>query len=920
MRYWPVDRKARGASNTEYALILTFVASLALVAVDQFGSETAESFEQSASILEDPDAYIASGGSNGGSSGDDGNNGNGGGGSEPHPLLDEASYVLNPSGAEFGDQEIGAWRVGFSTTSSTKDPLLLPWSGEDYLFLSGSTNSVSTPVKTPTTTSATQAFDARFDIDFRNAGVSESRGILGGDFGVRIAANNQLEVFAQTASGSESYTTSAFPVTSHGRVHLRVTWNAGDVRISTKPTDTDLASTSGWNVLETIPKGAANLSVTNNHFFGGGAEAIELPLYRGLVSFNGDTLDMYPDRDAVSSDAADWTSDTGEVWTLNRVDQVGEFDLSVVDKPTVSFNGDSYLIQDFAAAGERVAGTDEITILVHRNRTNEWLQWKGLVSSEAPNGGTGFRIHSRRNTPGQSSSRIDWGDGSPAGGHGPSNFVAGQEHVIAIRSSADTFETWTNVDNSWIGAPIPADKVGSFLTNDNLTIGAGGRGSRDYDHVEIYNVAFFDEALTDGEVETLANSWLAEDESSSVEVPVSDCPAVMASGDLRFGIAAEDTRTDQGWVMWSQESVHARFSNPPHTNSAGHFVMVVYDGGEWKYDSNYADLPFTPEPTDCLVAEVDFDLDIVIPYVHEAGEIFGINAGYTSGPDIVPNVWNGTYNFGEFSVLAGDFANASAEAVAHTITAGTPQATGSSFPTVLVNQYVPERDAHRNVSQGANEVTVRGRAKSVGSTVQSVEYRINGGAWTPAGITSGSGTSNVSWEEVVTSGISPGVSYLFEFRMVSADGSISDVVSRVQEINDSPKLQNPRSFTGVDDFDTPVLVTLTDGTDPDAVPGAGGILDTPVELVNETTGEYWNFTQQQWVSGLSRLVTFDPLTYSFTGGSTPTQQDFTIIDEPLLGLPSQAEMTSGHNYRLRIWVRDFDLRFGTSWTENFTAS
>ncbi|MFK7847308.1 MAG: putative Ig domain-containing protein [Rhodothermales bacterium] len=137
-----------------------------------------------------------------------------------------------------------------------------------------------------------------------------------------------------------------------------------------------------------------------------------------------------------------------------------------------------------------------------------------------------------------------------------------------------------------------------------------------------------------------------------VEPPVE--PSTLALGDLNLGIAAHDSRTGPGYVMYSEESVHTRFaSTPPSGGNADHLIAVVFDG-TWKVDRNKNTLvAFTPQASDRLLVEIDFGADTVTHLNGTSTVVEGINAGYESGDLVVtPEMWAGSPNGGEFG-LAG---------------------------------------------------------------------------------------------------------------------------------------------------------------------------------------------------------------------------------------------------------------------------
>lgn len=109
-----------------------------------------------------------------------------------------------------------------------------------------------------------------------------------------------------------------------------------------------------------------------------------------------------------------------------------------------------------------------------------------------------------------------------------------------------------------------------------------------------YTLNTFAGAANNGEV-TITGTTLVDKNSVSRTV-----------GSLNSGLALDEDNANDwiGFVMWSDESVHTRFSTPPHGSNADHFIAVIYDGGAWKADCNGTLETFTPEPDDLLIARM----------------------------------------------------------------------------------------------------------------------------------------------------------------------------------------------------------------------------------------------------------------------------------------------------------------------------
>jgi len=127
---------------------------------------------------------------------------------------------------------------------------------------------------------------------------------------------------------------------------------------------------------------------------------------------------------------------------------------------------------------------------------------------------------------------------------------------------------------------------------------------------------------------------------------------VVSVGQLNAGVAANDGATGIGYIMYSEESVHARFaSTPPYPGNSDHLIAIKYINAQWYIDNNYTYVAFTPLASDLIVAQVDFTNDTVTDLKGSGGMIYGLEAGYLDGDLVITaNVLAGNYNSGEFGV------------------------------------------------------------------------------------------------------------------------------------------------------------------------------------------------------------------------------------------------------------------------------
>ena len=107
--------------------------------------------------------------------------------------------------------------------------------------------------------------------------------------------------------------------------------------------------------------------------------------------------------------------------------------------------------------------------------------------------------------------------------------------------------------------------------------------------------------------------------------------ATISVGDLNSGVAVSEDATGVGYILYSQEDVHTRFSGI-RADNADHFVAARLDGVQWQYNDDSQWVDFETEITDVLVAKVNFDGDAVIPQTQFY--VQGVQA-------VVPNAFNG---------------------------------------------------------------------------------------------------------------------------------------------------------------------------------------------------------------------------------------------------------------------------------------
>ena len=207
--------------------------------------------------------------------------------------------------------------------------------------------------------------------------------------------------------------------------------------------------------------------------------------------------------------------------------------------------------------------------------------------------------------------------------------------------------------------PCETEGFRAFLLLENKDVASGsfrdpyGAADKPWNR-NMYDFAFLD-IDRDGNTDIFSADCSGYSVFTSTSDPVGNPTesVILELGDLRLGIAAHDQREGSGYIMYSEESIHTRFSDFPHSDgNADHLIAVVLENGQWTFDRNKLTLvPFAPLPTDHILAEVDFSNDIVNHLVGVETVIAGIDAGYESGDLVItPESWNGQPEVGEFWV------------------------------------------------------------------------------------------------------------------------------------------------------------------------------------------------------------------------------------------------------------------------------
>ncbi|MCA9188251.1 MAG: cadherin-like domain-containing protein, partial [Planctomycetales bacterium] len=208
-------------------------------------------------------------------------------------------------------------------------------------------------------------------------------------------------------------------------------------------------------------------------------------------------------------------------------------------------------------------------------------------------------------------------------------------------------------------------------------------------------------------------------------------PFVRSLGPLNAGIAVHDSADGSGFVLFSSESVFARFADHPPlgggvNGNAEHLVAVQFRGGQWYYSDDSDWILFVPVESDRIIARLDFDNDTANLVTAVTGDVNGIRQGTRANNlALTPNAFGGQADVGEFT-LSGSFFHDAFGTVTITAT-DDEQATSSVDIAVLLGNVPPE-------------LTVAWPAISV---VEGTQAAVNGGTWQPGSSTYGTPVADI---------------------------------------------------------------------------------------------------------------------------------------------------------------------------------
>jgi hypothetical protein len=220
----------------------------------------------------------------------------------------QASQKLYSCSGSSGDVE---------QTTAASQPLLLVHSGANYWFQPPSlpANNCQTPYQASYNLTSYADIRVKVDLNINATGFPDYPFLFGWNNYNGLGVNNDGTLFFFLNSAGTAVTTATISITYSG--WIRVVKNVG--------TYTYYTSTDGvnWNVLEVVSGSINNLNVTNQPLIIGSSSndarsCGQVKYYRAQLYDNTNLLaDFNPNTYNAATSQTQWTSTTGEVWTIN---------------------------------------------------------------------------------------------------------------------------------------------------------------------------------------------------------------------------------------------------------------------------------------------------------------------------------------------------------------------------------------------------------------------------------------------------------------------------------------------------------------------------------------------------------------------------------------------------------------------------
>lgn len=234
-----------------------------------------------------------------------------------------------------------------------------------------------------------------------------------------------------------------------------------------------------------------------------------------------------------------------------------------------------------------------------------------------------------------------------------SGFAGGEGNDYWLTIEPSTSDPTTTPSLTEAGIDIPTPLTATATDSEQITVSWNPEDRGIEWGYESDNLTFYANqwggSSNEGEIDLDGDHFVARDGVTRDITPINNGIALAESGNSGYSTG------QTGYIMYSEESVHSRFSdNPPNSNNCDHLIGVVHDGNGWLYDDNGNLHSFTPRETDILVAEVIWGVDDIAKLATPPGSVEGIELGIRSDNlTFYLNQWGGSSNTGELD-LDGD--------------------------------------------------------------------------------------------------------------------------------------------------------------------------------------------------------------------------------------------------------------------------
>lgn len=232
-------------------------------------------------------------------------------------------------------------------TTAASQPLLLVHEGANYYWNSGeSSNSLQTPSSAANQITGTVDFDFGFEIlpsgNFTQGFGKVQGNASGPSYACFIGSGGSVNYIDSLGSYTSIVNISSFAPSAGNLFYVRLTLSGTTATCFTSLDGTNWTSRGTATVAPLVTSNSSPITFSAGSFTGVQSKGYRLRIYNGLRNSGGTlAVDCNPNQYNPSTSQTQWTSSTGEVWTINKGTTAGQFTGQLVYRTQIGFGGDA---------------------------------------------------------------------------------------------------------------------------------------------------------------------------------------------------------------------------------------------------------------------------------------------------------------------------------------------------------------------------------------------------------------------------------------------------------------------------------------------------------------------------------------------------------------------------------------------------